>query len=97
MKALLDVFLVVLQLATWIILAQAVMSWLVAFNVLPIQNPTVRTIWDTLGRITEPIYRPIRKILPAMGGLDLTPMVVLLGIFFLQRVIARYAYQILPF
>ncbi len=97
MKALLDVFLVVLQLATYLILAQAVMSWLVAFNVLPIQNPTVRTIWDALERITEPVYRPIRKILPAMGGLDLTPMAVLLGIFFLQRVIARYAYQILPF
>lgn len=97
MKAILDVFLVALQLATWIILAQAIMSWLISFNVLPIQNPTIRSIWDTLGRITEPVYRPIRKILPAMGGLDLTPMVVLLGIYFLQRVIARYGYQMLPF
>ncbi|MGH1421997.1 MAG: YggT family protein [Hyphomonas sp.] len=97
MRAIVDVLMIVLQLATYLILAQAVMSWLVAFNVLPIQNPTVRTIWDTLERITEPVYRPIRKILPAMGGLDLTPMVVLLGIFFLQRVVGYYIYPALPF
>jgi YggT family protein len=50
-----------------------------------------------LQRITEPVYRPIRNILPPMGGLDLTPMVVLLIIFFLERVIARYGYGIVPF
>ena len=79
-----------------ILIASAVASWLVAFNVLSIQNPTIRNIWSGLERITEPVYRPIRNILPPMGGLDLTPMVVLLIIFFLERVIIRYGYSVVP-
>jgi YggT family protein len=97
MAAILDLIMVVLRIATFIIIIQAVLSWLVGFNVLSIQNPTVRSIWGGLQRITEPVYRPIRNILPPMGGLDLTPMVVLLIIFFLERVIARYGYGVVPF
>lgn len=97
MAAILDLIMVVLRIATFIIIIQAVLSWLVGFNVLSLQNPTVRSIWGGLQRITEPVYRPIRNILPPMGGLDLTPMVVLLIIFFLERVIARYGYGIVPF
>jgi YggT family protein len=73
------------------------MSWLVAFKVLSIQNPTVRSIWGGLERVTEPVYAPIRRIIPPLGGLDLTPMAVLLLIFFLQRLIVRYGYTIAPF
>ena len=61
MRAILDVILFLLNIATWIIIVQAVMSWLVAFNVLSIQNPTVRSIWSGLERITEPVYAPIRR------------------------------------
>lgn len=97
MAAILDVILVILSIITWIIIIQAVLSWLVAFNVLSLQNPTVRSIWSGLERMTEPVYRPIRNILPSMQGLDLTPMVVLLIIFFLRSIIARYAYGLVPF
>ena len=97
MAAILDLILLVLRIATFVIIVQAVMSWLVGFNVLSLQNPTVRNIWGGLRAITEPVYRPIRNILPPMGGLDLTPMVVLLIIFFLERVIERYGYGIAPF
>ncbi|KDA02424.1 YggT family protein [Hyphomonas oceanitis] len=97
MRAILDVVLFLLNIATWIIIVQAVMSWLVAFNVLSIRNPTVRSIWGGLERITEPVYAPIRRIIPPLGGLDLTPMAVLLIIFFLQRLIVRYGYTIAPF
>ena len=97
MRAILDVILFLLNIATWIIIVQAVMSWLVAFKVLSIQNPTVRSIWGGLERITEPVYAPIRRIIPPLGGLDLTPMAVLLIIFFLQRLVVRYGYTIAPF
>ena len=97
MAAILDLVMIILRIATFIIVIQAVMPWLVSFNVLSIQNPTVRSIWVGLQNITEPVYRPIRNILPPMGGLDLTPMVVLLIIFFLERVIARYGYGVVPF
>ncbi|KCZ92423.1 YggT family protein [Hyphomonas johnsonii] len=97
MAAILDVILFLLRIATYIIIVQAIMSWLVAFKVLSISNPTVRNIWGGLERITEPVYAPIRRILPPMGGLDLTPMAVLLLIFFLERLIVRYAYSIAPF
>ena len=97
MRAILDVILFLLNIATWIIIVQAVMSWLVAFKVLSIQNPTVRSIWGGLERVTEPVYAPVRRIIPPLGGLDLTPMAVLLIIFFLQRLIVRYGYTIAPF
>lgn len=97
MAAILDVIRVVLNLVVWIIIIQAVFSWLIAFNVISIQNPTVRSIWGGLERLTEPVYRPIRNILPSMQGFDLTPLVVLLIIFFIQQLIVRYGYGMVPF
>ncbi len=97
MAAILDVIRVVLNLVVWIIIIQAVLSWLIAFNVISIQNPTVRSIWGGLERLTEPVYRPIRNILPSMQGFDLTPLVVLLIIFFIQQLIVRYGYGMVPF
>ena len=97
MAAILDVILVILSIITWIIIIQAVLSWLVAFNVLSVQNPTVRAIWSGLERLTEPVYRPIRDLLPQMGGLDLTPLIVLLILFFLRSLIVRYGYGMVPF
>jgi YggT family protein len=97
MKAILDVILVILSIATWIILIQAVMSWLLTFRVLDLRNNVVAQIWGGLERMTEPLYRPIRNMLPPMSGLDLTPLVVLLIIFFLRSVIERYGYSLAPF
>ncbi|MFN7055727.1 YggT family protein [Hyphomonas sp.] len=97
MAAILDVILVILRIVSWIIIIQAILSWLVAFNVLSLQNPAIRSIWTGLERLTEPVYRPIRNLLPQMQGLDLTPLIVLLIIFFLQSVIVRYAYSAVLF
>jgi YggT family protein len=63
------------------------MSWLIAFNVINTYNDTVRSIWLALQRMTEPLYRPIRRILPDFGALDLSPLVVLLVIGILMRVV----------
>lgn len=76
-----------LMILTWIIIAQAILSWLVAFNVLGNHNETVRQIYFALDKLTEPLYRPLRKIMPDFGALDLTPMVVLLIIFFLRSTV----------
>jgi YggT family protein len=97
MKAILDVLLAILSIATWIILIQAVLSWLLTFRVLDLRNNIVAQIWGGLERLTEPLYRPIRNILPPMSGIDLTPLVVLLIIFFLRSVISRYGYSLAPF
>jgi YggT family protein len=76
-----------LMVAQWVIIIQAILSWLIAFNVINTYNDFVRGIWTTLERITEPLYRPIRRILPDFGALDLSPLVVLLVIILLRRVI----------
>lgn len=92
MRALLDVILIVLQLYVWVLIASAILSWLVAFNVVNMYNPFVRNVGEFLYRITEPVLRPIRSILPSLGGLDLSPMVLILLIFFIERVIGLYIY-----
>jgi YggT family protein len=92
MKPILDVVLLVLNLYWWVVILSAVLSWLVAFNVVNTRNQVVNTIGTTLYRLTEPALAPIRRRLPAMGGLDLSPLVLLLGIFFIQQVIAHYLY-----
>jgi YggT family protein len=92
MRALLDVILLALQFYTWLIIAAAILSWLLAFNVVNARNDVVRAVWDFLHRVTEPALRPIRRILPNLGGIDVSPIILLLGIFFLQRIIALYLY-----
>ena len=92
MYALLSTIDVALSLYTWIIIASAVFSWLYAFNVVNPNNRFVGMIGEFLYRVTEPALRPIRRILPDLGGIDLSPIVLLLGIFLLQRLIAYYIY-----
>lgn len=94
MLAILDVIMLVLNLYTYVIVAAAIFSWLYAFNVVNPRNQVVAMIGNTLYQLTEPLLRPIRQILPSMGGLDLSPIVLLLGIFLLQRIIALYVYPI---
>ncbi|HEV2000933.1 MAG TPA: YggT family protein [Xanthobacteraceae bacterium] len=78
---------VIITLYIWILIAAAVLSWLVAFNVVNRLNPTVRMIGDTLYRLTEPLLRPIRNLLPSLGGLDVSPVILILALLFLERVI----------
>jgi YggT family protein len=69
----------------WVILASVVMSWLFAFNIVNVSNPTVRQIASTLHRMTEPLLGPIRRIVPSFGGLDFSPVILLLLLGFLHR------------
>lgn len=92
MKAILDVILLALNLYVWVLIVSAILSWLIAFNVVNTRNQVMATIWDFLYRITEPVLRPIRNALPSMGGIDISPIIVLLIIFLIQRVIVLYLY-----
>lgn len=87
MIVLLQIVMVLLNVLWWIIVIQAILSWLIAFNVINTQNDFVRSIWHGLQVMTEPIYRPIRRILPDFGALDVSPIVVLLTIYILQSVL----------
>jgi len=87
MTIVVEVLLILLNVLWWIIVIQAVMGWLIAFNVINTYNDFVANIWMALDRMTQPIYRPIRKILPDLGALDLSPIVVLILIFIVQRVL----------
>ena len=77
----------VLQLYVYLLIAAAILSWLVAFNVINISNHFIRQVLYALDRMTRPLYRPIRRILPDFGGLDLSPLVVLLIIWALQQLL----------
>lgn len=92
MRAFLDVILIILQLYVWLLIASAVLSWLVAFNVVNSRNQLVATIGDFLFRITEPVLAPIRSFMPNLGGIDISPVALILIIFFIQSVIVRYIY-----
>lgn len=90
MKALIDVIKIVLELYIWLLIAAAVLSWLVAFNVVNVRNQVVAVIGDFLYRITEPLLRPIRNMLPNLGGLDISPVILILIIILIQRLIYYY-------
>ena len=92
MRALLDVILIALQLYVWLLIAAAVLSWLVAFNVVNPRNQFVATVGEFLYRITEPALRPIRNMLPNLGGLDISPVILILLIFLIERIIIHYIY-----
>lgn len=87
MVSVVQILYILLNVVWWIIVVQAIMSWLIAFNVINTHNDVVRSIWQALDRMTEPLYRPIRKIMPDFGALDLSPMVVLLVLYILMNVI----------
>ena len=80
-----------LSVLTWIIIIQAILSWLVAFNVINTHSDFMRNLLYALDRLTEPLYRPIRKILPDFGGIDFSPLVVLLIIYALRIMLGGVA------
>ncbi len=83
----------VLGLYLVVVIAGAVMSWLVAFDVINLRNRFVATIYDTCERLTTPVLKPIRKVIPNLGGVDLSPVALIIGIQFLQN----FAVPLIPF
>ena len=82
-----------IELFIWCLIISAILSWLIAFNVVNTQNRIVFMIGDFLHRITEPALRPIRRFLPNLGGIDISPIVLLLLLFFIQRLLIElFAY-----
>jgi YggT family protein len=96
MRALFLVIDLALQIYIWLIIAAAILSWLVAFNVVNTRNPVVAGIGEFLYRITEPALRPIRNFLPNLGGIDISPVILILIIIFLRYVIALYIIPNVP-
>ena len=94
MRALFDVILIALDLYMWIVIAAAIFSWLVAFHVVKTRNQAIAMVGEFLYRITEPALRPIRNLLPNLGGIDISPVILFLIIIFIRYVIALY---ILPY
>ena len=84
LSILLDIAAILLNVLWWIIIIQVILSWLVAFNVINTSSEGVRRFLHALDRFMEPLYRPIRKILPDFGGLDLSPIVLIIIILILQ-------------
>lgn len=78
-----------ITLYTYVIIAGVILSWLMAFGVVNPYNQTVRAIWQALNAVTEPLLRPIRNMLPNLGAIDLSPLVLLLACFFIQGLIER--------
>jgi YggT family protein len=90
MRALIDVILLALHLYIYLLIAAAVLSWLIAFNVVNTRNQAVAMIGDFLFRITEPALRPIRNMLPNLGGIDISPVILILLIILIENVILYY-------
>ncbi|MDO7558251.1 MAG: YggT family protein [Loktanella sp.] len=91
MQSLFEILMLLLGVARTLIFAHFIMSWLISFQVLNVRQPLVGQVWYTLQRILEPIYGPIRRILPNFGGIDFTPIVAILGIQMLDIVLRNNA------
>jgi YggT family protein len=92
MLSLFQIALLVLNVAQFIIIAHIIMSWLINFQVLNTRQSLVASLWDGLNRLLEPVYSRVRSFLPAMGGIDLAPLVVLIAILALRIVIQNNMY-----
>lgn len=91
MQSLFQILMLVLDVVWFVIIAHVIMSWLINFQVLNLRQPLVAQIWDGLNRLLEPLYSRIRRILPPMGGLDLAPLVALIGVIALQIILRNNA------
>ena len=80
----------VITIYIWLLIAQVVLSWLVAFNLINTRNRVVYLIGDFLHRVTDPVLRPIRNLLPNMGGLDISPVILILALYFVRDLAFQY-------
>lgn len=94
MNAFYDIATAFLGIVKFFIFAHFIMSWLISFGVLNLHQPIVGQIWQTLSKLLEPIYAPIRRILPDFGGIDLSPIVALFGIFAIERILASIVFGV---
>ncbi len=85
----------VIEIFTWIVIAGAIMSWLVAFGVVNVRNQFIRIVVDMLYRLTEPVLRPIRRLLPTLGGVDIAPVVLLVALAVLREALRYYVWPII--
>ena len=92
MVPLIGFIVLVIDLYIWVVIAGAILSWLIAFNVVNTRNQLVASISEFLYRITEPFLRPIRNMLPNLGGIDISPVILILIILLIENVIIRYIY-----
>lgn len=77
----------VIDLYKWVVIAAVVFSWLISFNVINAHNPFVRSLWNALLAVTEPLLNPIRRMLPDLGGIDISPIILFLALIFVQSVV----------
>ena len=88
-----SLILLLLNIYWWVVIAAVVTSWLIAFNVINLHNNIVRSLVRLLDTLTEPVFRQIRRIIPAFSGIDISPLIVLIAIWFLQSVVVWVAYR----
>jgi YggT family protein len=93
MRAILEIILLILDLYVWLLIASAILSWLIAFNVVNTRNQLVAGIAEFLYRITEPVLAPIRRLMPNLGGLDISPIILILIIYLIQKLLV---YNVMP-
>jgi len=91
MTSIFEILLLLIGVVRTIILIHFIMSWLLSFQVLNLRQPIVAQIWSGLNSLLEPIYGPIRRMLPAMGGIDLSPLVALLGVYAIEIILRNNA------
>lgn len=91
MTSLFEILMLLLNIVWFIIIAHVIMSWLINFQVLNLRQPLVAQIWEGLNRLLEPVYSRVRSVIPAMGGLDLAPLVVLIAVAILRIVLMNNA------
>ena len=92
MRPILEIILIVLDIYWWVVIATVIFTWLYAFGIVNTRNQVVGMIWNFLYQVTEPVLRPIRRIIPPFGTVDVSPVILLLLIYLIQRVIVLYVY-----
>ena len=95
LEPLIHVTIIAIDLYIWVVIISAILSWLIAFNVVNTSNRFVYTVSDFLWRLTEPALRPIRRFMPNLGGVDISPIILILILFFAQRVLGNILVQLL--
>ena len=88
MGAIIGLLSLLISLYIWVILLQVVVSWLLIFGVINFEHPQAKNLVSLLERLTDPVYKPLRKYIPPIGGIDITPLIVILGLSLLQSIIA---------
>jgi len=91
MLSLIQILLLIIQVLWFLVIVHVILSWLINFQVLNLRQPIVASVWDGLNKLLEPIYRRIRSVLPDMGGIDLAPLVLLIGLYAVEIVIRNNA------